>query len=86
MSKFLERLKEKVIVGDGAMGTEIQGYDLTPDDFEGLDGCNEYLVYTKPDIIKSIHASYFEAGADVVMTNSFGSSKTEFRSEKTGIL
>ncbi|MBX7138220.1 MAG: methionine synthase [Oligoflexia bacterium] len=74
MSKFLDRLKEKVIVEDGAMGTMIQGYALTPDDFEGLDGCNEYLVVTRPKIIKEIHSAYFEVGADAVQSNTFGSS------------
>lgn len=72
---FLERLREKVIVVDGAMGTMIQGYNLTADDFEGLDGCNEYLVHTRPQVIKEIHAAYLEVGADVVMTDSFGSSE-----------
>jgi 5-methyltetrahydrofolate--homocysteine methyltransferase len=55
------------------MGTSIQGYSLTPDDFGGLDGCNEYLCATKPDLIQKIHASFFDVGADTVITNSFGS-------------
>lgn len=72
--RFSKRIREKVIVADGAMGTMIQGYNLSPDDFHGLDGCNEYLVCTRPDVIREIHAKYFEAGADLVETNTFGSS------------
>lgn len=51
----------------------LQTYPLTEDDFEGLEGCNEILVRTRPQVIQEIHAAYFEAGADVVETNSFGS-------------
>ncbi|HVG38570.1 MAG TPA: methionine synthase, partial [Pyrinomonadaceae bacterium] len=54
-------------------GTNIQTRDLTPDDFGGLDGCNEYLVVTRPDVIESVHAAFFEVGCDVVETDSFGS-------------
>lgn len=67
-------MREKVIVADGAMGTSIQKYNLSHDDFGGLEGCNEYLVRTRPDVIREIHASYLDAGADLVLTNSFGSS------------
>lgn len=74
MNQFLASLKERVIVFDGAMGTNIQTRNLTPDDFGGLDGCNEYLVVTRPDVIEAVHASFFEAGCDVVETDSFGSS------------
>ncbi len=74
-NSFLDRSREKVIVADGAMGTRIQAYELGEDDFAGLEGCNEYLVVTKPEIIKEIHASYFEVGADLVETNTFGSSE-----------
>ncbi len=72
--RFLRRLKEKVIIADGAMGTMIQLANPTPDDFGGLDGCNEYLICTKPNLIREIHAKYFEAGADLAETNTFGSS------------
>ncbi len=73
---FLQLLKEKVVVFDGATGTNIQNYKLTADDFGGkqFEGCNEYLCKSKPDIIKSLHYSFLEAGADVIETNSFGSS------------
>ena len=73
-SPFLHRLKEKVIIVDGAMGTNIQNYNLTPDDFHGLDGCNEYLVESRPDLIREVHASFLDVGADVIMTDTFGSS------------
>jgi 5-methyltetrahydrofolate--homocysteine methyltransferase len=73
--RFLRRLREKVLIADGAMGTMIQAANLTNDDYGGLDGCNEYLICTKPDLIREIHAKYFEAGADLVETNTFGSAK-----------
>lgn len=72
-SSFLDRLKEKVIVFDGAMGTMIQGYNLDSDAFEGLDGCNEFLVLSKPNLIAEIHSKFLEVGADAVETNTFGS-------------
>jgi len=73
MSNFLETLKERIVVFDGAMGTNIQVQNLTPDDFAGLDGCNEYLVETKPDAVEKVHAGFLEAGCDVIETDSFGS-------------
>ncbi len=76
MSKsFHDILKEKVIVVDGATGTHLQGQNLTPDDFGGdkYAGCNEYLVVTKPAAVQAVHRDYLEAGADVIETNSFGS-------------
>src|SRR4051812_40721362 len=72
---ILDVLKKRVLIADGAMGTQIQGRYLTPDDFRGLDGCNEYLVITRPEIIRDIHRGYLEVGADIIETNSFGSSK-----------
>ena len=71
---FLDLCKEKIVFFDGAMGTSIQSYPLTLDDFEGKDGCNEILVKTKPEIIKEIHASFLKVSCDVIETNSFGSS------------
>lgn len=70
---FFRQCQDKVLLFDGGMGSMLQTYNLTEDDFEGLDGCNEYLVKTRPHIVKEIHGAYFEAGADVVETNSFGS-------------
>jgi 5-methyltetrahydrofolate--homocysteine methyltransferase len=65
---------ERILVIDGAMGTMIQQRHLTAKDFGGpdLEGCNENLVLTRPDVIRDIHAAYFAAGADLVETNSFG--------------
>ena len=69
---ILRTLKNRVLVFDGGMGTQIQLANLTLDDFRGLEGCNELLVETRPDVIQGIHERYFAAGADVVETNSFG--------------
>ncbi|MEP6706918.1 MAG: methionine synthase [Pyrinomonadaceae bacterium] len=73
MATFLETLKQRILVFDGAMGTNIQVQDLTPDDFGGLDGCNEYLVVTKPAAVEKVHAGFLEVGCDVIETDSFGS-------------
>jgi 5-methyltetrahydrofolate--homocysteine methyltransferase len=70
---FFTQCRERVLLFDGGMGSMLQTYPLTEDDFEGLEGCNEILVRTRPQIIQEIHAAYFEAGADVVETDSFGS-------------
>ncbi|MGZ9584168.1 methionine synthase [Paenibacillus marinisediminis] len=69
-----ERLQERILILDGAMGTMIQQANLSPDDFGGdhLDGCNEMLVLTRPDVIRGIHDEYFAAGADIIETNTFG--------------
>jgi len=71
-SLFLQRLAEKVIIADGAMGTTIQSLKLGADDFGGLEGCNEQLVLTRPDLVKEIHAGFLAAGADLIETNSLG--------------
>jgi len=67
-------LAERILVLDGAMGTMLQQCELTAADFGGpaLEGCNENLVKTRPDVVLDIHRKYFEAGADIVETNSFG--------------
>ncbi|MCE3236492.1 MAG: metH, partial [Vampirovibrio sp.] len=70
---FFRQCQEKVLLFDGGMGSMLQTFPLTEDDFEGLEGCNEILVRTRPHVIQEIHAAYFEAGADVVETDSFGS-------------
>ncbi len=72
---LLQAMQQRVLVCDGAMGTMIQGADLTPEDFEGADGCNELLVRTRPDVIRKIHAAYFAAGADCVETDTFGGTR-----------
>jgi len=68
-------MQERILIMDGAMGTMIQQADLTAEDFGGeeLEGCNEMLVLTRPDVIRSIHEQYLEAGADILETNTFGS-------------
>lgn len=75
--KFLERAKEKIIIFDGAMGTNLFTYNLSAEDYGGEDyeGCPEMLNITKPNVIQEIHSKFFEAGADVIETNTFGSSK-----------
>ena len=72
MASFLDTLKERIVVFDGAMGTNIQVQNLTPDDFGGLDGCNEYLVVTKPEAVEKVHAGFLEVGCDVIETDTFG--------------
>ncbi|MBC8081442.1 MAG: methionine synthase, partial [Gorillibacterium sp.] len=69
-----EQMRKKIMILDGAMGTMIQRENLTPDDFGGeeLDGCNEMLVLTRPDVISRIHEAYFAAGSDIIETNTFG--------------
>jgi 5-methyltetrahydrofolate--homocysteine methyltransferase len=69
-----EQLKKKIMILDGAMGTMIQQENLTADDFgsDDLDGCNEILCVTRPDVIRKIHEAYFAAGADMIETNTFG--------------
>ncbi|MBH8571646.1 methionine synthase [Nostocaceae cyanobacterium CENA369] len=75
---FLERLRSPdspVIVFDGAMGTNLQTQNLTADDFGGpqYEGCNEYLVHTKPEAVAKVHRDFLAAGADVIETDTFGS-------------
>src|SRR5256884_4967606 len=72
MNNLLDTLKERIVVFDGAMGTNIQVQNLTPDDFGGLDGCNEYLVVTKPEAVEKVHAGFLEVGCDVIETDTFG--------------
>jgi 5-methyltetrahydrofolate--homocysteine methyltransferase len=69
-----ELLSQRILVLDGAMGTMLQQRQLTAEDFGGaaLEGCNENLVRTRPDVVLDIHRKYFEAGSDIVETNSFG--------------
>jgi 5-methyltetrahydrofolate--homocysteine methyltransferase len=71
---FLGALRERVLVFDGAMGTMLQAAGLSLDDYQGKEGCSEILCVSRPDVVRGIHAAYFEAGADAVETNSFGSS------------
>lgn len=70
-----ELLRERILILDGAMGTMLQQANLTAADFGGpeLEGCNENLVLTRPDVVLDIHRKYLEAGSDLIETNSFGS-------------
>ncbi|MEU6851277.1 methionine synthase [Actinacidiphila alni] len=67
-----EALASRVVVADGAMGTMLQAQDPTLDDFQQLEGCNEILNITRPDIVRSVHEAYFAVGVDCVETNTFG--------------
>lgn len=67
-----EALATRVVVADGAMGTMLQAQDPTLEDFQDLEGCNEILNITRPDIVRSVHQEYFAVGVDCVETNTFG--------------
>ena len=73
-SSFLDAVQERVVVYDGAFGTYVQGCDLSADDFGGptLEGCNEVLVVTRPDVIAGMHDAFFDVGVDVIETATFG--------------
>src|SRR5437899_1254890 len=75
MADFLQAVRERVVIYDGAMGTNIQFRNPSVDDFWGKEGCNEILVLSRPDIIKDIHASFLSVGCDVVETDTFGASR-----------
>ncbi|MFF1543250.1 methionine synthase [Streptomyces sp. NPDC058291] len=72
VSALREALATRVVVADGAMGTMLQAQEPTLEDFENLEGCNEILNLTRPDIVRSVHEEYFGAGVDCVETNTFG--------------
>src|ERR1700747_379084 len=72
MADFLQTVKERVVVYDGAMGTNIQSRNPTLDDYWGKENCSEVLVLSRPDIIREIDAVFFRVGCDVVETNTFG--------------
>src|SRR5688572_4174813 len=84
-SPYLRELEKRVLIYDGAMGTNIQRHNLTPEDFGGkaLEGCNDNLVLTRPDVIQSIHESFLAVGCDVVETCTFQS--TPRRLEEWGL-
>ncbi|MGK5529546.1 methionine synthase [Streptomyces sp. URMC 129] len=71
-SALREAFASRVVVADGGMGTMLQAQDPTLDDFEQLEGCNEVLNVTRPDIVASVHRAYFDSGVDCVETNTFG--------------
>jgi 5-methyltetrahydrofolate--homocysteine methyltransferase len=72
MSDFLQTVRERVVIYDGAMGTNIQKRNPTLDDYWGKENCSEVLVLSRPDIIRDIHADFFGVGCDVVETDTFG--------------
>ncbi len=72
MPSLRDHLLDTVLLADGAMGTMLQAVELTLDDFEGFEGCNEILNRTRPDVVAGVHRAYFEAGSDMVTTNTFG--------------
>ncbi len=88
MSRFLDVLDHRVLIYDGAMGTNIQRYQLGAEDYGGpaTEGCNEYLVLTKPSIIEEIHSGFMEAGCDVLETDSFTGSRLKLDEYGLGAL
>ncbi len=74
---FLDLLKEKIVVFDGAMGTFLQSQNISLEDWGGakFENCSENLLYTRPDLIEQVHTEFLEAGVDVIETNSFGGSE-----------
>ena len=77
---FLDTIKERIVVFDGAMGTNLQVQNLSLDDFGGLrfEGCNENLIVTRPDAVEKVHAGFLEVGCDVIETNSFNGTPVDF--------
>ena len=80
MSSILDTLKERIIVFDGAMGTNLQVQNLSLDDFGGprFEGCNEHLLVTRPDAVEKVHAGFLDVGCDVIETNSFNGTPVDF--------
>ncbi|MEK6282662.1 MAG: methionine synthase [Acidobacteriota bacterium] len=85
MANFLDTLKDRIVVFDGAMGTNLQVQNLTLEDFGGLrfEGCNENLLVTRPDAVENVHTAFLEVGCDVIETNSFNGTPIDF--EEYGI-
>jgi 5-methyltetrahydrofolate--homocysteine methyltransferase len=79
MSNFLQTVRDRVVIYDGAMGTNIQFRNPTLDDYWGKENCSEVLVLSRPDIIRDIHASFLRVGCDVVETNTFGATRLVLR-------
>ncbi|QIJ61757.1 methionine synthase [Streptomyces sp. JB150] len=75
-SALREALATRVVVADGAMGTMLQAQEPSLEDFQNLEGCNEVLNVTRPDIVRSVHDAYFAVGVDCVETNTFGANLT----------
>jgi 5-methyltetrahydrofolate--homocysteine methyltransferase len=77
---ILDAIKERIVVFDGAMGTNLQVQNLTLDDFGGplFEGCNENLLVTRPDAVENVHVAFLDAGCDVIETNSFNGTPVDF--------
>src|SRR5215470_11929836 len=88
MGRFLDALARHVLIYDGAMGTNIHRYQLGAKDYGGqtTEGCNEYLVLTRPSIIEEIHTGFMEAGCDVLETDSFTASRLKLNEYGLGAL
>ncbi|HEX9108858.1 MAG TPA: homocysteine S-methyltransferase family protein, partial [Longimicrobiales bacterium] len=80
-SRYLALLRERILVFDGAMGTNLQVQNLTAEDFGGpaLEGCNDHLVLSRPEAVERVHASFLEVGVDVIETDSFRSNRLTMR-------
>src|SRR5689334_3707883 len=80
MSNLLKTAKERIVVFDGAMGTNLQVQNLSLDDFGGprFEGCNENLLITRPDAVEKVHAAFLDVGCDVIETNSFNGTPVDF--------
>src|SRR4051794_37968364 len=74
MSTYLETIRDRVVFYDGSMGATILNMQLTPEQYGGKEGCNDYLTIVQPTIVEELHSMFMEAGADVLETNTFGGS------------
>src|ERR1044072_3601617 len=72
---FEKLLRERILIFDGATGTNLQLHNPTVDDYAGKEGCTEILLDTHPDWIRDLHASFFKVGCHIVETNSFGANR-----------
>src|SRR5580692_10472248 len=76
MRDYLKAISERVVVYDGGMGATLEQFDLTQEDYGGLQGkCHEALILNRPDVIEGVHASMLEAGAEVIETDTFQASR-----------
>jgi 5-methyltetrahydrofolate--homocysteine methyltransferase len=75
VADFVQELARRVLVYDGAMGTNVQKHNLTAEDFWGKEGCNELLVLSRPEVIRAVHAAFLAAGCDVIETDTFGATR-----------
>ena len=71
MADFLQTVRERIVIYDGAMGTNIHKHNPTLDDYWGKENCNEILVLSRPDIIRDVHAGFLSVGCDVIETDTF---------------